>query len=64
VLIQNRVALDRPSKSLLIGVESANQQRRVMVDEVIGKQEVVIKSPSQPVGFKKPPIPNLGLRFF
>jgi chemotaxis protein histidine kinase CheA len=45
VLIQNRVALDRPSKSLLIGVESANQQRRVMVDEVIGKQEVVIKSP-------------------
>jgi two-component system chemotaxis sensor kinase CheA len=33
-----------PAKSLLIVVESANQQRCVMVDELIGKQEVVIKS--------------------
>ena len=33
-----------PTKSLLIVVESANQQRCVMVDELIGKQEVVIKS--------------------
>ena len=33
-----------PTQSLLIVVESANQQRCVMVDELIGKQEVVIKS--------------------
>jgi two-component system chemotaxis sensor kinase CheA len=33
-----------PTKSLLIVIESANQQRCVMVDELIGKQEVVIKS--------------------
>ncbi len=33
-----------PTKSLLIVVESVNQQRCVMVDELIGKQEVVIKS--------------------
>jgi len=33
-----------PTESLLIVVESANQQRCVMVDELIGKQEVVIKS--------------------
>lgn len=33
-----------PCKGLLIVVESANQQRCVMVDELIGKQEVVIKS--------------------
>jgi two-component system chemotaxis sensor kinase CheA len=33
-----------PTKSLLIVVESVNQQRCIMVDELIGKQEVVIKS--------------------
>jgi two-component system, chemotaxis family, sensor kinase CheA len=33
-----------PCQGLLIVVESANQQRCVMVDELIGKQEVVIKS--------------------
>jgi len=33
-----------PCKGLLIVVESANQQRCVMVDELISKQEVVIKS--------------------
>jgi two-component system chemotaxis sensor kinase CheA len=33
-----------PCEGLLIVVESANQQRCVMVDELIGKQEVVIKS--------------------
>jgi two-component system chemotaxis sensor kinase CheA len=33
-----------PCEGLLIVVESANQQRCIMVDELIGKQEVVIKS--------------------
>lgn len=33
-----------PFKSLVIVVESANQQRCILVDELIGKQEVVIKS--------------------
>jgi len=33
-----------PCKGLLIVVESANQRRCIMVDELIGKQEVVIKS--------------------
>jgi two-component system chemotaxis sensor kinase CheA len=33
-----------PTQSLLIVVESANQQRCILVDELIGKQEVVIKS--------------------
>lgn len=33
-----------PTKALVIVVESANQQRCVLVDELIGKQEVVIKS--------------------
>jgi two-component system chemotaxis sensor kinase CheA len=33
-----------PSEALVIVVESANQQRCILVDELIGKQEVVIKS--------------------
>lgn len=33
-----------PSDALVIVVESANQQRCILVDELIGKQEVVIKS--------------------
>ena len=33
-----------PCEALVIVVESANQQRCVLVDELIGKQEVVIKS--------------------
>ena len=33
-----------PCEGLLIVVESANQRRCIMVDELIGKQEVVIKS--------------------
>jgi two-component system, chemotaxis family, sensor kinase CheA len=33
-----------PCQGLLIVVESANQRRCIMVDELIGKQEVVIKS--------------------
>ena len=33
-----------PTAALIIVVESANQQRCILVDELIGKQEVVIKS--------------------
>jgi two-component system chemotaxis sensor kinase CheA len=33
-----------PTRALIIVVESANQQRCILVDELIGKQEVVIKS--------------------
>jgi two-component system chemotaxis sensor kinase CheA len=33
-----------PTQALVIVVESANQQRCILVDELIGKQEVVIKS--------------------
>jgi two-component system chemotaxis sensor kinase CheA len=33
-----------PTEALVIVVESANQQRCILVDELIGKQEVVIKS--------------------
>jgi len=33
-----------PADALVIVVESANQQRCILVDELIGKQEVVIKS--------------------
>lgn len=33
-----------PCEALVIVVESANQQRCILVDELIGKQEVVIKS--------------------
>lgn len=33
-----------PAEALVIVVESANQQRCILVDELIGKQEVVIKS--------------------
>lgn len=33
-----------PCEALIIVVESANQQRCILVDELIGKQEVVIKS--------------------